>query len=233
VILLAIIVSIEIKEYNMNRPFEKLVFAALLFFVGSAGAYAQNISTSPHNLSFGAGGSGVAGETTSLCVYCHTPHNGASGDAPLWNRTAPAGPFDMYNNAFSASIDMVVAGSPQGVSAGCLSCHDGVTAFDAVTNPPPGDPLQPDNTVGTINANADLGTVLTNDHPISVTYNPGLDPDFNTLVSVQGSSIRLFGTLNNQVECGSCHNPHDNVTAPPFLRIPNTGSAICMTCHDK
>jgi predicted CXXCH cytochrome family protein len=34
------------------------------------------------------------------------------------------------------------------------------------------------------------------------------------------------------VECASCHDPHssDNAT---FLRIPNTGSAVCLACHTK
>lgn len=43
------------------------------------------------------------------------------------------------------------------------------------------------------------------------------------------------------VECGSCHDPHNsstfNGTAPnlsvSFLRIPNTNSQICTTCHLK
>lgn len=33
------------------------------------------------------------------------------------------------------------------------------------------------------------------------------------------------------VECASCHDPHsENAT---FLRIPNTQSAVCLTCHNK
>jgi hypothetical protein len=42
------------------------------------------------------------------------------------------------------------------------------------------------------------------------------------------------------VECGSCHDPHNAATAsavPPlsvaFLRLPNTGSQICLACHIK
>lgn len=33
------------------------------------------------------------------------------------------------------------------------------------------------------------------------------------------------------VECASCHDPHS--TNATFLRIPNTGSAVCLTCHTK
>lgn len=33
------------------------------------------------------------------------------------------------------------------------------------------------------------------------------------------------------VECASCHDPHSNNTT--FLRIANTGSAVCLACHIK
>ena len=33
------------------------------------------------------------------------------------------------------------------------------------------------------------------------------------------------------VECGSCHDPHTVNTT--FLRIANTGSAVCLACHIK
>ena len=33
------------------------------------------------------------------------------------------------------------------------------------------------------------------------------------------------------VECASCHDPH--TTTATFLRIPNTGSAVCLACHVK
>ncbi|MGK7344659.1 MAG: cytochrome c3 family protein [Candidatus Nitrospinota bacterium M3_3B_026] len=34
------------------------------------------------------------------------------------------------------------------------------------------------------------------------------------------------------VECASCHDPHRSDTST-FLRMNNTGSAVCLTCHDK
>ncbi|MFQ6079522.1 MAG: cytochrome c3 family protein [Thermodesulfobacteriota bacterium] len=33
------------------------------------------------------------------------------------------------------------------------------------------------------------------------------------------------------MECGSCHNPHDN-SIRPFLRNTNENSALCLTCHN-
>ena len=39
-------------------------------------------------------------------------------------------------------------------------------------------------------------------------------------------------TINRPyVECASCHDPHS--TNPTFLRIPNSGSNVCLTCHAK
>jgi len=34
------------------------------------------------------------------------------------------------------------------------------------------------------------------------------------------------------VECASCHDPHTSAN-PTFLRIANTGSAVCLACHNK
>jgi len=34
------------------------------------------------------------------------------------------------------------------------------------------------------------------------------------------------------VECASCHDPHQSDTNT-FLRIDNTGSAVCLACHNK
>ncbi|HLA35347.1 MAG TPA: cytochrome c3 family protein [Rhodocyclaceae bacterium] len=49
------------------------------------------------------------------------------------------------------------------------------------------------------------------------------------------SDMILYGqTVTNwqpMVECGSCHDPHSTNTT--FLRIANTGSAVCLACHNK
>jgi len=31
------------------------------------------------------------------------------------------------------------------------------------------------------------------------------------------------------VECSSCHDPHNETVT--FLRVPNRGSQLCLTCH--
>jgi len=182
-----------------------------------------------------------------ICVYCHTPHNTNTAiEAPLWNRSAPSGPYTMYS---SPTLDMTIAGSPQGVSLACLSCHDGSLALDAILRAPKaytgtvggGSKISTcasgchagSSPAGGYNfTGVNLGTDLSNDHPVSLTYDTTKDPDFNALVSGKVGTLPLYGTGKNQVECGSCHNPHDN-SKRPFLRVANADSALCLTCHKK
>jgi hypothetical protein len=101
-----------------------------------------------------------------------------------------------------------------------------------------------------------IGTDLKNDHPVGVRFpeNPG--EDFKpTTASVPGiaffdgdgdlrpdtNEIRLYDTGDGpEVECASCHDPHGVPSAgpgslhiPSFLRVANTGSGVCLTCHSK
>ncbi len=59
----------------------------------------------------------------------------------------------------------------------------------------------------------------------------------NATGSRNTADIQLYtrtidGNAIPYVECASCHDVHtsDNLT---FLRIPNTGSAVCLACHTK
>ena len=51
------------------------------------------------------------------------------------------------------------------------------------------------------------------------------------------ASVGGIGTDEPFVECGSCHDPHNSSTESPtqvsFLRIDQTASQICTTCHIK
>ena len=118
-------------------------------------------------------------------------------------------------------------------------------------------------TAGKLNATtvALLGTDLTNDHPIGIPYCGNAqqggsmanctDGDFFTFsnnATGSGGYVNRSGSTAGKdktdmylyanaagtmlmVECASCHDPHSgNVT---FLRTANTGSAVCLTCHNK
>lgn len=219
-----------------------ILIAAIALTFGVA--YADNVTNTDHNLTDSTNPYYTDGVNTTdeICVFCHTPH-GASADAPLWNRQYTPGAFSMYT---STTLDMTIQAAPESVSAACLSCHDGTTAFDSLINEPGnGNDAITDaawlaswsgsgNKMNATNSPvAYLGTDLSDDHPISIAYDTTLDADFNAIVGNAVNGLPLYdGTNLNQVECGSCHNPHEDIL-PAFLRISNAGSAICVSCHLK
>lgn len=206
--------------------------SALVFALATLASPAfAGISGSAHDFSAG-GPAGTQGPTDAVCIYCHTPHNGAPRAdiaAPLWNHDYNlATTYTMYDATISSTMDMTVQAAPEGVSLACLSCHDGVMAVSDYLNGP-----NPNVTTVSMPAAGLLSTDLSNDHPISVVYDPALDADFQPVTAVTGAGVPLFiGTGTNQVECGSCHDVHDD-TINPFMRIDNAQSALCLTCHIK
>ncbi len=130
-------------------------------------------------------------------------------------------------------MDMTTAAQPQGVSLLCLSCHDGATSDGPV----------PTNS-GSASAGSIAGTRLSigadglaNDHPISIAYNPALDPGLNAPAGGKVGSLPLYQaaggrTAPDRVECTTCHDPHGG-NFDNYLRMDNASSALCFTCHDK
>ncbi len=154
------------------------------------------IAESVHNLGMtGTGPSANGGQrnqfsgTAEICVFCHTPHGGdARAAVPLWNRRLnnPSS-YATYDDLGTSTFDAEVA--PVGsVSIGCLSCHDGTMAIDSMINEPgsgadnPGfsagtwtgsDILGPDDGKLAVGIVQNLGTDLTNDHPVGMQYAGG------------------------------------------------------------
>ena len=212
----------------------KILIPALLLVSGSA--MASSIVGSHHDLSSTGQGALYGSTTTQVCIFCHAPHNADLAAAPLWNREDSAESFTMYNvaNTLSTTLDMNVAAAPDPFSAACLSCHDGVTAIDALINLPY-NYVTNGNTIGWGAVDADL----TNDHPISIAYSVGTgtnqDPEFNPVATAEAAGIDLYpGTVGtDQVECASCHDVHDESTYGSFLKMSNDASALCLACHIK
>ncbi len=192
------------------------------------------------------------GYSDQVCAFCHTPHwANRTLDAPLWNRFLDRSKvFTVYQ---SATMD-TVPGSPTNTNSMlCLGCHDGTIGYavvngvtgsdkhDLVNAPGPGG--IPDTTSypncrrchGPIYGDPPpnwQGLNLSNDHPIAMTYpTPLQDPAFNTPPDPQTGwiNVRLY---EGRVECPTCHAVHDPGT-PPFMRMPNTGSQLCLMCHIK
>ena len=51
------------------------------------------------------------------------------------------------------------------------------------------------------------------------------------LTTVTDSGGHSATTSAKYVYCRSCHDPHNNQYS--FLRVPNDGSQLCLTCHNK
>lgn len=99
-----------------------------------------------------------------------------------------------------------------------------------------------------------IGSNLTNDHPVGVTYpdpnvydfQPGMlsnaklsffDTDGDN--RADSNEIRLYNSAGEaRVECASCHDPHgvegsDGILIASFLRVKSKDSTICLSCHVK
>lgn len=182
-----------------------------LWSFSALGAPGSGIVGSPHDLSASRGG--------DACRYCHTPHSTAA-PMPGWSQQLSQTVYRIYQ---SSSLEATV-GQPTGASKMCLSCHDGTVAlpFNPSAGGTPGAFVAP--------GQANLGTDLSDDHPISFVYSDSL--------VVRDTQLRSLATLpdplkldrNGEVQCTTCHNPHDNQHGH-FLVIPNQRSALCTSCH--
>jgi predicted CXXCH cytochrome family protein len=205
------------RRQHLTQLLRSLVVATALVGLSTV-AVAQGISGTSHDLRTEVGTNG------EICIVCHTPHDAmAVTDAPLWNHTVTTATFTPYD---SPTMD-AVAGQPAGASLLCLSCHDGSVAIDALGGGA--------GTGGNVIAAAfQVGTDLTYDHPISIDYNAGdtgLNPDSGA--SGLGGTIAEDMLFAGNVECASCHDPHDAAGVANFLVKSNAASALCLTCHNK
>jgi len=143
----------------------------------------------------------------------------------------------------------------------CLSCHDGAIAVDSYGGSTAGKTFM--GTIASkYGTGQDMiagpsNNDLSADHPVGVGY-PGLtatistggnvtseswtpiagwnDPTASTFTTggVDGlTAVNLVPLPNGLVGvgCSSCHEPHDFTQL--FVRMNNSGSALCLKCHNK
>ena len=219
---------------NMRRISVSLALAMMVALVAVAWpAHAQwpapGIVGTPHDMS--ANGWVADADMTGtgeICIVCHTPHNAdTSNGRPLWNHDVTVATHTPYT---SPTLDADTSSGPTGVSILCLSCHDGTVAIDAF-----GDNLA---ILGPMSpaVSAMLGTDLSNDHPVSFDYDAAaaLDGGLNPSGDADGSALAPVRLYAGEVQCASCHEPHNRYGIPFYLRVDNSNqSALCLTCHDK
>ncbi len=202
-----------------------VVLAVAVTFAASAPA---QISGSAHDFSPSAWSGG------EICKPCHIPHNAyqstggvsAGAVAPLWNHDDTVATFIPYASP-TGTLDATDVGQPTSVSKACLSCHDGTVALDSFGGTTGAVMI---DTVGT--GSGDLGTDLSNDHPVSFSYNNALflaDGELADPASAPVAALLFAG----EMECASCHDVHNSTGFDFMLNVDNTGSALCLTCHTK
>ncbi|MBM4036115.1 MAG: cytochrome C [Planctomycetes bacterium] len=162
------------------------------------------------------------------CAVCHTPHRAdASVRAPIWTHAFSAATYILYS---SPTMKATPAQPSHYGSKLCLSCHDGTVALDSF-----GGELGSTYITGA----ARIGTDLRPMHPIGIIYNAALaaanpslhNPDARTVPTGETvTKALLYGTGN--LECGSCHDVHNERGIPKLLRFSNQRSALCLTCHN-
>jgi len=176
-----------------------------------AAPIAASIQGSPHDLSAVAGG--------ATCSFCHTPH-GALPGTPLWSHRLSTAVYRIYE---SSSLQAKV-GQPTGASKLCLSCHDGTVALTETVRGASGGTYIPPG-------GANLGTDLSDDHPVSFVYSAGLTAQDPQLRPPLALPAPLELDRSGELQCTTCHDAHDNRYGD-FLVMSNERSQMCASCHD-
>lgn len=229
---------------------------AVAALVVAAGAQAQDLRTTKHNLSGRADLS--ASEAGQICVFCHTPTFSASADPhlPKWQKTVANHAFPLYDDIGRMGLEGSAAVGSQSIA--CLSCHDSAQAFS-------------------------VSRLANVDHPFGIPYRGALDAESRERAksAARASKAPMHearrivaeefrpaqrNVIDNRpvwwtsrhtgtdrrgrddlplyvrrdaddgseipfVECASCHNPHSNEDL--FLRMTPVGGVLCQTCHVK
>lgn len=233
-------------------------WAWLFLGVLVCGSVWGDIRTTPHSLVRKS----VKSDGSDVCVFCHTPNqSGTQPDKPpLWQHSIGTDLiFTIYDDIGRLGVGKQSVGSQ---SIACLSCHDAAQAFSvgkSAADHPFGvpyrgavkDSLSSAFSRGSTEEQADAEAPMVKAKKLVSTE------DFRDVsqgvvenrtawwVSAAGTTSKrmrndlplyprqdgLSGQELPFIECSSCHDPHSsNIT---FLRMPNDGSKLCLTCHMK
>lgn len=234
----------------MKKALLLLVALTLVLGVATLGARetGPGIMGTPHDVQVMTGEAGL-----EPCAMCHSPHSG-TGDYPLWNRDQGPQTYTMYNSPSYDMNDMNTG--PQAPSSLCLVCHNGV--FSSLVNYPGPGSHSNENYDYEMNPMfwAMLDTDLSNEHPISFTYDPSDDNSqdnngfpaavpcgdapWRQWINAATANYPLYGpgtTLSptTQFECATCHAVHDTVayTGKQMVGGKSVGSQVFFLRADN
>ncbi len=211
----------KIRESAISRI--SLRTCTALVCLASSVLAQDRVSDTVHNLSASGPGRIRAASEQQVCIFCHAPHN-TKGVRPLWNRDVPVGSYTIYQ---SSTLDAAV-GQPTGASKLCLSCHDGTIALGSVLSRT--DQIRMTGGDFIPAGLTNLGTDLSDDHPISFDYTTGLAASDAQLADPHSLPTEIRLESPGQMQCTSCHNPHSNRFGKFLVRNDEFG-ALCTACH--
>lgn len=211
----------------MTRLHLLFVLVISLSLASIARAQQTSIQNSPHNLSASGPGQIRAATEQEICIFCHTPHN-AAPITPLWNRTMPVQAYTVY----SSNSLVAQPGQPTGSSKLCLSCHDGTIALGSVLSRSQGIQMVGGMTTLPPGHKTNLGTDLSDDHPISFRYDSFLATRNPKLRPPQQLPQQVHLDRNAELQCTSCHDAHNDQWGK-FLVMDNSHSQLCSSCHNQ
>jgi len=233
-----------------------LALGLLLLAASSASA---QIANSRHDMSFGSTTAGPKATTptdTQICIFCHTPHHALQQDV-IWNHAVSLNATSGWAAGTTRS-GTVLPTDLHAASKACITCHDGSVALGEVNNVGGGASGTIATTApGTMPLAYQVGASgdMTGNHPVSIPYagegasNAVADGTVGNYYATTTASCENGGTCTAgpsgasinlivngaeaDVECGSCHEPHNKYANNYFLRVSESGSAICLACHNK
>lgn len=216
---------------------------------------AKGLKKTRHNLSNWGLYDVKATTETQVCIFCHTPHNANSTEAPLWNHqdtTTTPPKFTMASSYYvkpgAPGVDLV----PTGISKKCLSCHDGTIAIGALA--------RQDITMaasgrlngdGTLKSTAPgfIGTDLRSGHVISFNYDDLFQATYSSATKLKSKASmtaderKSMFDRQGRMQCHSCHDPHTDWCDDPNKTVGNDplwrktcdgakgNASVCMVCH--
>jgi predicted CXXCH cytochrome family protein len=208
------------------------------FTNGIGAAYTPYATTTTLDGAFATDGTGTGGFLSSASLACLSCHDGSQAIDNLLNAPGSGGMqadggdstgrafnWTMGSNSNLTGTGYLVSNANLGKDLandhpiGIRYCGGGHTVAVPVATCADADFVAPSyGTIGTTTqfwVNTSAGTINGREKVDMLLYN------------------RVFsgGVAAPSVECASCHDVHSS--AALFLRIPNTGSAVCLACHVK